>query len=118
MLFSSRGDVFNLTRANIEKIIDTLNKVQFKKVQGRGFEDAYAYVKPQDESLTVHLCEQFWKADTKLIVNSQPGTLIHEVSHFKACLGLDDVFLHRIQHFNKIDSSYCENILKRINAEL
>lgn len=68
-------------------LIESLSKIQFK---GSVVDGAYAYVLSRDSSLTIHLCELFFEASEILGVDSQPGTLIHEVSHFVSALGLKD----------------------------
>jgi len=50
----------------------------------------FAYVYPTDASFTVYLCGQFWKASPSVAYDSQPGTLVHEFSHFRVLGGTQD----------------------------
>jgi peptidyl-Lys metalloendopeptidase len=45
--------------------------------------NTYAYVYPTDTTRTIYVCAVFWKVTTaNCVMDSQPGTLIHEASHF------------------------------------
>jgi len=45
--------------------------------------NTYAYVFPTDTTRTIYVCAVFWKVTTSnCVMDSQPGTLIHEASHF------------------------------------
>jgi len=45
-----------------------------------------------DPLRVVHLCESFWTAPpTDCTIDSRPGTLIHELSHFTAVAGTKDI---------------------------
>jgi peptidyl-Lys metalloendopeptidase len=54
----------------------------------RNLTSVFAYVYPNDHK--VYLCEQFWRASASLAYNSQPGTLIHEATHFDDVGATDD----------------------------
>jgi len=45
--------------------------------------NTYAYVFPNDATHVVYVCAVFWKVPSRnCVIDSQPGTLIHEMSHF------------------------------------
>jgi len=45
--------------------------------------NTYAYVFPTDTTRTIYVCAVFWKVTTaNCVMDSQPGTIIHEASHF------------------------------------
>jgi len=48
-------------------------------------EGVYAFVYPTDRTHTIHLCDVFWE-----ITKDQPGTLVHEMSHFTDVVGTQD----------------------------
>ncbi|XP_062823310.1 uncharacterized protein LOC103279011 [Anolis carolinensis] len=75
-----------LTEDLVKKLLVELKIVRFKKDIYKN--NTFAYVKPRDETRTIYLCNLFWDAPKYLQENSQPGTLIHEVSHF---LGTADI---------------------------
>lgn len=53
--------------------------------------NTYAYVFPNDASHTVYLCAVFWKVtQNNCVIDSQPGTLIHEMSHFSNVAATQD----------------------------
>ncbi|KAK6467540.1 hypothetical protein HHUSO_G35084 [Huso huso] len=76
------------TKDVISNMLGKLDKVKFKKEIASSCDCDYAYVFPTDKECIVYLCKQFWQAPTNLEKDSQPGTLIHEVSHF---LGTEDI---------------------------
>jgi len=54
--------------------------------------NTYAYVFPTDTTHTVYVCAYFWRVPTRnCVMDSQPGTLIHEMSHFNNVCATDDV---------------------------
>jgi len=55
-----------------------------------GSPSVFAYVYPTDSTYTVYLCGQFWKASPSVTYDSQPGTLVHEFSHFRSIAGTQD----------------------------
>jgi peptidyl-Lys metalloendopeptidase len=53
--------------------------------------NTYAYVFPTDSTRTIYVCAVFWKVPTSnCVMDSQPGTLIHEGSHFNNVCGTQD----------------------------
>ncbi|KAH0621196.1 hypothetical protein JD844_022254 [Phrynosoma platyrhinos] len=74
-----------VTEDLVKKLLAELKKVRFKK---KIDSNAYASVIIPDDTRTIYLGNPFWNAPKYLGRNSQPGTLIHEVSHF---LGTDDI---------------------------
>jgi peptidyl-Lys metalloendopeptidase len=54
--------------------------------------NTYAYVYPADTTHTIYVCAVFWRVTTgNCVMDSQPGTLIHEMGHFNNVAGLNDV---------------------------
>jgi peptidyl-Lys metalloendopeptidase len=54
--------------------------------------NTYAYVYPTDTTHTVYVCGYFWRVpSTNCRLDSQPGTLIHEMSHFNNVCSTRDV---------------------------
>jgi len=54
--------------------------------------NTYAYVYPSDTTHTVYVCGYFWRVPTRnCVLDSQPGTLIHEMSHFNNVASTSDV---------------------------
>ncbi|XP_062859976.1 uncharacterized protein LOC134322036 [Trichomycterus rosablanca] len=76
-----------LTKEFLEQMIEKMKKVRFLKDPKPKKEGIIAYVYPDDETCTVHLCPIFWMLSDQLSKDSKPGSLIHEVSHF---LGTED----------------------------
>lgn len=87
LILGGIGDIFNLTKTKCLKIIEVLKIITFRRIYDK---NVFAYVYPDDPEHKVHLADAFFKASELLTVDSQPGTLIHETSHFDDCLGLDD----------------------------
>jgi len=53
--------------------------------------NTYAYVFPNDAAHTVYVCAVFWRVPTgNCIMDSQPGTLIHEHTHFNNVCSTND----------------------------
>ncbi|CAM5092892.1 unnamed protein product [Natator depressus] len=75
-----------LTEELVRGLISELEVVKF--MEDRTNEKWVAYVYPTTGDKTVYLCKPFWELSTDLRENSQPGTLIHEASHF---LGTHDI---------------------------
>lgn len=48
LLFSGRGDIFNITEENITKVIECLEKIRFVRVTGSEAQGVFAYVYPDD----------------------------------------------------------------------
>jgi peptidyl-Lys metalloendopeptidase len=54
--------------------------------------NTYAYVYPADSSHLIYVCGYFWKVTTNnCVIDSQPGTLIHEMGHFNNVASLQDI---------------------------
>jgi len=54
--------------------------------------NTYAYVFPSDSTHTVYVCAVFWRVSSaNCVMDSQPGTLIHEMSHFTNVAATGDV---------------------------
>jgi len=54
--------------------------------------NTYAYVFPADGTHTIYVCGVYWKVTTaNCVMDSQPGTLIHEMGHFNNVAALKDV---------------------------
>ena len=52
--------------------------------------EIFAYVKPNDITHVVYLGAAFFNASSIMGLDSQPGILIHEISHFIDVLCLKD----------------------------
>ena len=50
----------------------------------------YAYVVASDKNHNIYLCPLFFKSPPKEAMDSQPGTIIHELTHFKDVMGTTD----------------------------
>uniref|UniRef100_A0A8C3L900 Lysine-specific metallo-endopeptidase domain-containing protein n=1 Tax=Chrysolophus pictus TaxID=9089 RepID=A0A8C3L900_CHRPC len=75
-----------LTERLLQSLIAQLQQAVFLKNPCKA--GSYAYVKKNAWDRTIYLCPLFWQAPSELQKDSQPGTLIHEASHF---LGLHDI---------------------------
>ncbi|XP_072198366.1 uncharacterized protein [Excalfactoria chinensis] len=75
-----------LTERLLRSLIAQLQQAAFRKNPRKA--GSYAYVKKNAWDRTIYLCPLFWQAPGELQKDSQPGTLIHEASHF---LGLHDI---------------------------
>lgn len=75
-----------LTERLLRSLIAQLQQAIFRKNPRKA--GSYAYVKRNACDRTIYLCPLFWQAPGELQKDSQPGTLIHEASHF---LGLHDI---------------------------
>jgi len=52
----------------------------------------YAFVYPTDNTHVVYVCTYFWRVPSgNCVMDSQPGTLIHEMSHFNNVAATKDV---------------------------
>jgi hypothetical protein len=61
-----------------------------------------AFVKKSDPQLNVYLCDAFFESQDLLGEDSQPGTIIHEASHFISSLSLEDLaFKQYLKGFNQ-----------------
>ncbi|XP_073491088.1 uncharacterized protein [Aquarana catesbeiana] len=63
----------------VKELISHLQKVVFKR--GELQENTIAYVCPMTETEIIYLCPPFWKQHKFHGTESQPMTIIHEVSH-------------------------------------
>ncbi|KAH0621202.1 hypothetical protein JD844_022266 [Phrynosoma platyrhinos] len=70
-----------LTEDKVKKLIAELKKVRFKKNTSRNICAAYVLLFAHGMGRTIYLCDPFWKTQKYLGKFSQPGILIHEVSH-------------------------------------
>lgn len=82
---------FSAVDGAFESILDQFESTDF------GFDctcndpDTFAFVFISDPAFTIHLCDVFWNAPAgRGNINSQPGTLVHEMSHFTAVYGSED----------------------------
>jgi len=50
----------------------------------------FAYVYPNDPDHVIYLCPAYWDAGVDLSIDSKPGTLVHELSHFADVAGTSD----------------------------
>ncbi|OCT63368.1 hypothetical protein XELAEV_18044464mg [Xenopus laevis] len=67
----------------VQDLIRELEKVTFMKDNNPEKEEkTIAYVYSSSSARTIYLCPLFWKEKKYLALDSQLGTLIHEVSHF------------------------------------
>jgi len=66
--------------------------------------NVYAYVYPNDSAYNVYVCGAFWTASAaECKTDSRPGTIIHEISHFTAVAGTQDI---------QYGTSGCQNLAK------
>jgi len=63
----------------------------------------YAFVYATDSTYTVHLCGAYWNAADGAQEGSKPGTIIHELTHFKSVGGTGD---------SGYGAAYCERLAK------
>jgi len=79
---------FNTAKANFEAIDDAIDNqpVAFDCSCKKSY---FAYVYP-NQPYKVYLCRAFWDAN-ELGTDSRAGTIIHELSHFNAVAGTDDI---------------------------
>ena len=80
-----------------------------------GAESAFAFVYPtQIENKVINLCDAFWNAPAEYGEDSQPGTILHELSHFKDVGGTAD-FAYGVPAAKHLANLY--PILSRWNAD-
>ncbi|KYO34963.1 hypothetical protein Y1Q_0021935 [Alligator mississippiensis] len=75
-----------VTEKRVRDLISVLEEAKFMGDPSR--EKTYAYVYTETGDKTIYLCPLFWKSPSHLSKECQPGTLIHEASHF---LGARDI---------------------------
>lgn len=72
-----------LTYKNVKEFFaDTAWIADCTNPEGSCSSNKFAYVYPSDSSHRIYLCDVYVRASSSLGFNSQPGTLIHEASHF------------------------------------
>ncbi len=79
---------WNTVESNFQSISDAMNNAAIEFDCGCNL-NAYAYVYA-GQAYTIYLCNAFWSAPTNG-TDSKSGTLVHEMSHFNAVAGTDDV---------------------------
>jgi len=83
---------YSTVKNNINKTIAGLQATY--PVNCKGSEcsaNTYAYVYPNWANHTVFVCAVFWRVPTRnCVIDSQPGTLIHEMSHFSNVAATSD----------------------------
>lgn len=79
---------WNTVESNFQAISDAMNNAAIEFDCGCNL-NAYAYVYA-GQAYTIYLCNAFWSAPTNG-TDSKSGTLVHEMSHFNAVAGTDDV---------------------------
>jgi len=84
---------FNTVFSHFDSIVSALNSNNFKfDCSTCNMPGTYAYVYPFDPTKTIYLCSVFWTAPAgSHQYNSRPGTITHEMSHFNAVAGTDDI---------------------------
>ncbi|TNV82331.1 hypothetical protein FGO68_gene3124 [Halteria grandinella] len=86
-----QGHLFDLTLEKLFKLAEALRNVQFRyALMGDTNDQIIAFSIKKDRQNTIYLCKSFFKMKQELGISSQPGTIIHEVSHFKHVLDLVD----------------------------
>jgi len=88
------NDRWNKVTSDYTKVLQTFQKGNVKhSCNPPGCNsNTYAYVYPDDLSHTIYLCGAFWRAPGEIHrVDSKPGTLVHEASHFTDIAGTDDI---------------------------
>jgi len=84
---------FTKVRNNLNSILTSLRATYPVNCTGSSCTaNTYAYVYPSDSSHTVYVCGYFWRVpSTNCRLDSQPGTLIHEHSHFTNVASTQDI---------------------------
>jgi len=80
-------DRYATVQANFQKIQDTLDNKEIS-FDCDCNDNAIAYVFPE-VAYNIHLCSSFWNLDLNG-TDSQAGTMVHEISHFKITAHTDD----------------------------
>ncbi|XP_066525947.1 uncharacterized protein [Hoplias malabaricus] len=81
------------TKDILQDLQAKIDQIHFKEDNHPNKKDVFAYVKQGDGTNIVYLCNMFWSAPDTLCTDSQPGTIIHEVSHL---LGTEDITYENI----------------------
>jgi len=83
---------YKTVTTNYQKI--TAGFTAARKVDCKGSScsaNTYAYVFPSDKTHTIYVCGVFWQvALGTCVIDSKPGTLLHEMSHFSDVAGTND----------------------------
>jgi len=84
---------YNTVRTNLNAVYNGLNANYPVDCAGSSCSaNTYAYVFPTDTTHTIYVCAVFWKVSSaNCVMDSKPGTLIHEMSHFNNVAGTKDV---------------------------
>jgi peptidyl-Lys metalloendopeptidase len=82
-------------RTNLNAIVSGMNaRYPVDCAGSRCTANTYAYVFPTDTAHTVYVCGMFWKVPTSCaganVLDTQPCTLVHEMSHFNNVAGTQD----------------------------
>jgi len=83
--------------AQVKKVVTAVNSARSKSTISFDCKPdlcepgVFAYVFPADKSFVVHLCSAFWSSSSTGTWDSQAGTIVHELSHFDAIGGTDDI---------------------------
>jgi len=83
---------YKTVTTNYQKI--TAGFTAARKVDCKGSScsaNVYAYVFPSDKTHTIYVCGVFWQVTVDACkIDSKPGTLLHEMSHFSDVAGTQD----------------------------
>jgi len=84
---------YNRVKSNLNAVYNGLQATYPVDCAGSSCtSNTYAYVYPADTTHTVYVCAVFWQVtERNCVLDSQPGTLIHEMSHFNNVAATDDV---------------------------
>jgi len=101
---------FNRVKSDLSSIVSGLQATYPVDCAGSSCtSNTYAYVFPADSTHTVYVCGYFWRVPTRnCVLDSQPGTLIHEMSHFNNVANTNDV---------TYGITNCENLAKNNPAQ-
>jgi len=80
---------WNTASGTITKINGLSTAIFDCGASGCSSSSVFAYVYPTDSTHTIYLCNQFWKSGTTGY-DTQPGTIVHESSHFNDIGGTQD----------------------------
>jgi hypothetical protein len=84
-------DRFNLVRSHYEALATAFDAPYVVACDDPDCEDTvYAFVYADDATRTIHVCGLFVQAESELGIDSQPGVLIHEMSHFNSVIASRD----------------------------
>jgi peptidyl-Lys metalloendopeptidase len=85
----------NKVRSSLQAVVSGMNaRYPVDCAGARCTANTYAYVFPTDTSHTVYVCGMFWRVPTSCaganVLDTQPCTLVHEMSHFNNVAGTQD----------------------------